>query len=76
MSEQDQPGEVIKVCADMSDPSTRKREIKGFVAACNVAGLGHGAIVTMDARKKFQVEGITIKLIPLVQFLLESASFY
>ena len=76
MSEHDQPGEVIQVCADMSDPSTRKREIKGLVSACKVAELEHGVIVSVEAGEEFQVEGVTIKLIPLVQFLLESAAFY
>ncbi len=72
LSNQNRPEAVIQVCVDMSEPTTRKREIKGLVAACDVAGLDSGVVVTMDEHDEFQFDGITIKLLPLVHFLLDN----
>jgi predicted AAA+ superfamily ATPase len=64
--------EVIQVCVDMSEPTTRKREIKGLLAACRIAGLESGVVVTMEEQDEFVVDGIGVRLVPLVHFLLES----
>lgn len=60
---------AIQVCLDLSDPLTKKREIKGLVAACNRLSLTNGTIISFDERDDFQHAGINISVIPLAYFL-------
>ncbi len=61
---------AIQVCYDMSDPETRKREIKGLLAACKAFGLQDGTVVTYDEETTIEQNGIVIDVIPFYKWAL------
>ncbi len=65
------PRHVIQVCADPTDPDTRKREVKGLLAACRLLGHDRGVIVTLDDEDEFLEGGRRISFLPLARFLCE-----
>ena len=56
--------ELIQVCYDVSDRSTRLRETSAIVEAAIKLGLKKGTIVTYDYEGKEAVDGILIQYIP------------
>lgn len=60
---------LIQVCIDLSDPLTRKREIKGLLAACKKLDLNKGTIISYDEQEEFTTDGVHISVNPLVRFL-------
>jgi len=62
---------AIQVCLDLSDPVTRKREVKGLVAACANLDLDRGTIISFDEKEEFMDHGIEVRIIPLSEFLCE-----
>jgi uncharacterized protein len=61
--------ELIQVCADMTDPDTRKREIKGLVKAMNRFELTEGLILTEDEYDDVEMNGKTIHVRPVWYWL-------
>lgn len=62
---------AIQVCLDLSDPRTKKREIKGLVSACKKLNLTKGTIVSFDEQEQIIDHDVKIEVIPLPQFLCE-----
>ena len=62
-------GEILQVSIDLSDPHTRKRELKGLGAACRKLGLHCGTIITLDEEDTLSDNGIDVSLVPLAQYL-------
>ena len=62
---------AIQVCLDLTDPLTRKREIKGLVTACKKLNLSRGTIISFDEQEEFIAHNVQITVIPLPQFLCE-----
>jgi predicted AAA+ superfamily ATPase len=58
-----------QVCYQLDDSETKKREIKGLLQACKYFGLQQGKIITYDSYDSFNLEGISIELVPIVEFL-------
>ena len=61
---------VLQVCYDLDDPETRKREIKGVVAASSMFDLPGGTIISWDEEDVVNTAGKTINIIPLPHFLV------
>lgn len=62
---------AIQVCLDLSDPLTRKREIKGVVTACRKLNLAKGIIISFDEQEEIVDHEVEIRVITLPQFLCE-----
>lgn len=68
-----QHGEVrqlIQVCWNMSDESTRKREINGLLAASQATGCHNLCIITLDEEGLIQKNETEIKVIPAWKWML------
>lgn len=64
--------QAIQVTCDMSDATTKNREIKGLVIACKNFDLKVGEIITYDSQDEVLVNGVTIKIIPFYKWQLGS----
>ncbi len=62
--------ELIQVSFDISDPSTREREIQGLLSAMDHFGISHGLILTSDLFDEEIVSGKRIRYLPLWFWLL------
>jgi predicted AAA+ superfamily ATPase len=62
--------ELIQVSIDLSDPSTREREIKGLLSAMDHFGVSEGLILTRDLFDEEILAGKTIRYLPLWYWLL------
>lgn len=63
---------VIQACSDMSNIETRNRELKSLITTLNYFKLKEGTIITKeDNCKQEEIEGKTIKFMPLWKWLLE-----
>lgn len=60
---------LVQVCADMSAPDTRKRELRALRAAMAESGLRRGVIVTEGAPEKLTADEGAIELISAPDFL-------
>lgn len=66
------PIRLIQVCADLSDPKTKEREINGLVSAMDHFDLQEGTIITSDVFDQEIVAGRKINYLPLWYWLLKS----
>jgi len=64
------PTEVLQVCWDITNKKTKKREIKGLIAALQTFNLKKGIIITEDYYGVETVEEKKITFIPLWKWLL------
>ncbi len=62
---------AIQVTYEMKNEKTRKREIKGLVNACKAFGLSKGLIISFEERDAFEVDSVSIEVLPLSEFLIE-----
>ena len=63
--------QAIQVTYDLSDTSTKKREIKGLLGACKKFDLQKGVIITYDDEDELTEDGITIVLVPFYKWKLQ-----
>jgi uncharacterized protein len=63
--------DAIQVCYSLKDVGTRKREIEGILEAMREFNLQKGTILTYDESESIAVEGGTIDVAPVWQWLLE-----
>ena len=61
--------QLIQVCADMSEPPAREREIKGLQKAMDRFELSNGTILTEDEFEDVDVDGKTIHIRPVWYWL-------
>lgn len=54
----------IQVCWEMRNESTKTREIRGLLKACEVSESKKGLIITYDTEDSFEGKGIHISVIP------------
>lgn len=66
-----QPFELIQVCYSLDDTDTREREIGGLAEACDSMGLKTGLIITKDKKESIERNGVSIKVVPLFEWLLK-----
>ena len=63
--------EAIQVCYELNKEN-KEREIKGLLEALDKFKLKEGIILTYDQDEEFEEKGITIKVIPIWKWLLET----
>jgi len=62
--------EIIQVVYEFEDEKTKKREINGLVESAKELNAKHCTILTKEVKGTKTVEGIKIKMIPLMEWLL------
>ncbi|MCD6101941.1 MAG: ATP-binding protein [Candidatus Cloacimonetes bacterium] len=62
--------DAVQVCFSLTDKRTRNREIEGLLAAKNELNASNLVIITEDEKGEVEIEGTTIKIIPLWKWLL------
>ena len=62
---------AIQVTDNLSNPSTRKREIEGLKFAMNRLNLDEGTIITFDTKEDIKEDDKKIQIIPYWKWLLE-----
>lgn len=67
---------AIQVSYDMSDSSTRQREIKGLVEACRNFDLKVATIVTYDSEDEFEMDSIEITAVPFYKWAIKIRKWY
>lgn len=61
---------LIQVTENMNTPETRDREIKALITAMNELKLQESIIITLDHAETIEVDKKTIKVIPIIHWLL------
>lgn len=66
------PGAIrlIQVSYDMSEKKTFERETRAIVEACRELGIRDGIIVNGNMKETVEIEGISIAILPIWEFLL------
>lgn len=62
--------ELIQVCYNLENEKTLKREIKSLVQASKELNSKKNSIITLNDKKIIETEGISIKIIPIYEWLL------
>ncbi len=62
---------ALQVADNLSDPSTRKREIEGLKSAMNKFNLTEGTIVTFDAEGDIKEDNKKLRIVPFWKWLLK-----
>jgi predicted AAA+ superfamily ATPase len=65
---------IIQVCADLTAPETRMRELRALGEAMEELNVPEGAIVTLHERDRIEIRGRTVHIIPAWEWLLGLAS--
>lgn len=60
---------AIQVTWSLKEEATRKREVRGLVEAMNAYGLDEGIIVTASELEDVVVDGKTIRIVPVYEWL-------
>ena len=63
--------EAIQITVSLENHETYKREIDGLINAMKEYNLKNGTIITRNERKLLEVDGLTINVVPIWQWLLE-----
>ena len=64
--------EIYQVCYDLSKEKTRKRELRGLLAASQEMRCNNLFLITDYQREEVETEGKTIKILPAYEWLLQS----
>ncbi len=60
----------LQVSWDMSEETTKIREIKGLLNACKTFGQNRGVIVTADYEDSFDIDGVKVNIVPFYKWCL------
>ncbi len=66
----------VQVSRTLEDEMTRKRETEGLIESLNAFGLNEGYILTEDDEFEMNIEGISIKVMPVWKWLLEQNELF
>ncbi len=72
LSKSGQVKELIQVSYDISEPSTKDREVKALIQASEETECEHLTVITWDYERKETVEGKEIRFMPLWKWLIEA----
>lgn len=61
---------AIQVTVDLSDVTTREREIKGLLQCCKRFNLSEGTIITYDSSEVIEINDITIRIVPAWKYFI------
>lgn len=64
---------AMQVCYGLEYPKTKQREIKGLVQTCRSLGIDQGQIIARSDSDLINIDGISIKVVPLAEYLLQSS---
>jgi predicted AAA+ superfamily ATPase len=64
--------ELIQVCENLMDKKTRNREIRSLVNASSELKSGNLKIITSDEDEIIKENGLSIKVMPVIRWLIES----
>jgi predicted AAA+ superfamily ATPase len=70
VQKKDEAPTVVQVCYTMLELETKNRELKSLLYVCEKLHLKRGVILTLNDRGEKNGEGINIRIIPVVKFLL------
>jgi predicted AAA+ superfamily ATPase len=62
---------LVQVCEFLAEPQTRKREVAALGEAMAELGIKSGTIVIKGEDGRIEVDGGTIKVVPMWRFLLD-----
>ncbi len=65
---------LINVAYDISEASTYRREISGLTEAMKQLNVTESTIVTLEAEKEVEIDGLIIKIIPLWKWLVKGVT--
>jgi predicted AAA+ superfamily ATPase len=68
--------EALQVCAVIENEQTEKREIDGLMEALEAYSLEKGFILTLDAKKRLQINNKTIEIMPVWEWLITDKTIY
>ena len=60
----------LQVSWDISEETTKKRELKGLLNACMAFGQNRGVIVTADYEDSFDIDGVKVDIVPFYKWVL------
>jgi len=66
-------GNLINVCYDLDEPSTREREIKGLLEAMESHTIKRALIITNEMEEQIEVDDRVIDIVPLWKWLLRAS---
>lgn len=72
IKDKDKIKEAYQVCLLLDDPDTKKREIDGLLDAMKCYNLKQGYILTDDEEAEFEIDGKTIIVKPVWEWLIKS----
>jgi len=64
--------EAIQVCFSFTDKKTRDRELESLLSAKNELNVDNLVMITEDEKGEEVIDGVTIRIIPLWKWLLQS----
>ena len=70
--DRNEPIHCIQVSYDVSDPETRKREIKGLTEAMDFFNLTEGYIITSEQEEEIQIENKTVFIRPAYKVFIDN----
>ena len=68
--------QAIQVCYAFENESTKKREVDGLIDALKEYKLNEGLILTLDYEERFIVDNLTIQILPIWKWLIDSQLKY
>lgn len=69
MKEGNKITKAVQVCYHLTEQNL-KREIGGLVSACKAFDLNTGYIITEQADRIMEEDGVEIRIVPIVEYLL------
>lgn len=73
VASRDGPTRLVQVCADLTDPDTRRREVLALEEAMSETGAEHATLVTLNEEGVLPCAGGRIRLVPAWMWLLDLA---
>ncbi len=70
------PKQLVQVSWKMDEKKTRDREIRSILSAIEELGVEKAIIITGDAAENIEVDGHTIELVPIWEWLLQPKEFW
>jgi predicted AAA+ superfamily ATPase len=61
---------LVQACADLSDPTTRDRELRAIEAASSEIPTARATIVTLDDRGSHRAGDLRVDVVPAWEWLL------
>lgn len=64
---------LVQVCASLSEPDTRVRELRALEAGMSEIGVEHATLVTLNDEETVRLAGGTVRIVPAWRWFLEPA---